>query len=143
MSEPQTPSLSIRTCAWLGDAHFELDLRRRISARGDWPVARLDRVRAAVSRAETQAKLLEESVEHLEQDEAELVRRGRNASVRSGGRVKRDVKAYRAATAFEVLIDHWLGGDAGGKERYEALVGPVLERTIDAAFAKSQLVKRG
>lgn len=143
MSEPQTPSLSIRTCAWLGDAHFELDLRRRISARGDWPVARLDRVRAAVSRAETQAKLLEEIIEHLEQDEAELVRRGRNASVRSGGRVKRDVKAYRAATAFEVLIDHWLGGDAQGQARYEALVGPVLERSIDEAFAKSERLKRG
>lgn len=106
-------------------------------------MARLDRVRAAVSRAETQAKLLEEIIEHLEQDEAELVRRGRNASVRSGGRVKRDVKAYRAATAFEVLIDHWLGGDAQGQARYEALVVPALERSIDEAFAKSERLKRG
>jgi ribonuclease-3 family protein len=137
------PARSIRTCAWLGDAYFELELRRRIAARGDWPVARLDRVRAALSRAEAQARLLEGVLEQLDEEESELVRRGRNASVRSGGRVKRDVKSYRAATAFEVLVDHWLGGHAEGRARFDALLAPAIEDAIDEAFARSEKLKRG
>jgi ribonuclease-3 family protein len=134
---------SIRTAAWLGDAYFELELRRKIAARGDWPVARLDQVRAALSRAEAQAALLEAIVEQLDEDELDVVARGRNASVRSGGRVKRDVKSYRAATAFEALVCHWFEGGEAGRSRFHSLLDAAMEAALDEAFRKSAPIKRG
>ena len=134
---------SIRTAAWLGDAYFELELRRRIAARGDWPVARLDRVRAALSRAEAQAKLLDTIVDALDEVELDVVARGRNASVRSGGRVKRDVKSYRAATAFEALVCHWFDQGEAGQARFASLLDASIERALDEAFEKSAPIKRG
>lgn len=134
---------SIRTAAWLGDAYFELELRRKIAARGDWPVARLDRVRAALSRAETQAAFLDLIADQLDETELEVVARGRNASVRSGGRVKRDVKSYRAATAFEALVCHWFEGGESGRTRFSTLLNDTIDQALDEAFRKSAPLKRG
>ena len=126
----------------MGDAHFELELRRRIAGRGDWPVARLDRVRAALARSEAQARFLDVVRDQLDEVESGLVRRGRNASVRTA-RVKRDVKSYRAATAFEVLMAHWLGGGDAGYARFESLLGGALDTAIDEALAASAPLERG
>jgi ribonuclease-3 family protein len=138
-----SPARSIRTAAWLGDAFFELEIRRRIAARGDWPVARLDRVRAELSRAEAQAELLARIETELTDEEQDVVSRGRNTSVRSGGRVKRDVKAYRAATAFEALVCHWFEQGELGRQRFEDLLESAIDERLDLAFKRSEPIKRG
>ena len=138
-----SPARSIRTAAWLGDAFYELEIRRRIAARGDWPVARLDRVRADLSRAESQAELLARIETQLTDEEQNVVSRGRNASVRSGGRVKRDVKAYRGATAFEALVCHWFENGENGRARFDELLAETLDAMLDEAFRRSEPIKRG
>ncbi len=133
---------SIRSLAWMGDAQFELDLRIRIEARGDWPVERLDRIRSKISCAESQAALLSEIEDHLDDSEAGVVRRGKNASLRSSGRVQRDVKAYRAATGFEALIAFLSLQGEEGRDRLATLLEAPLEAAIDRAFASTEPIKR-
>ena len=53
---------SIRTLAWLGDAEFEREVRRRLSIRGDFSTDRLDKLRARIVNAEAQATLLAELI---------------------------------------------------------------------------------
>ena len=72
-----------------------------------------------------------------------MVARGRNASVRSGGRVKRDVKSYRAATAFEALVCHWFEGGESGRTRFSTLLNDTIDQALDEAFRKSAPLKRG
>lgn len=131
---------SIRTLAWLGDAEFECDVRRRIARRGDYPTRRLDLVRAAITRAETQAAMLATLSEALTDDEAAVVRRARN--VRNTGHVRRDTAAYRAATALEALVAHWCLAEPSARARYDALLGPLIEQAIDDAIDRP-LPRRG
>jgi ribonuclease-3 family protein len=121
---------SIRTLAWLGDAEFEREVRRRLSVRGDFPTDRLDKLRARIVNAEAQAALLAELIASglLREDELAVVGRARNAAVR--GAVRRNVREYRAATALEALIAWWLYG--GETERFAELIAPAIEARIDA-----------
>jgi ribonuclease-3 family protein len=121
---------SIRTLAWLGDAEFEREVRRRLSIRGDFPTDRLDKLRARIVNAEAQAALLAELIAAgvLREDELAVVGRARNAAVR--GVVRRNVRDYRAATALEALIAWWLYG--GQTERFTELIVPAIEARIDA-----------
>ena len=134
---------SVRTLAWLGDAEFEQIVRRRVALLGDYPVDRLDRARALVSRAEAQAELVAAIEPALREEEAAVVRRARNASVRSGGRVKRDVKAYRAATGLEALVAWWVLGGPEGEARLEAVLGAHLNVAVARALERSEKPRRG
>lgn len=105
---------SIRTLAWLGDAVFEQDVRRRLVGRGDYPTDRLDAMKAEIVRAEAQAALLAAIEPDLDEDERSVTRRARNARVSGTARTRARVEAYRRATALEALVAHWeLGGDPG------------------------------
>ena len=130
MSSPDLRQRSIRTLAWLGDAEFEREVRWRLSARGDFRTDRLDKVRARIVNAESQAALLGELITagKLREDELAVVGRARNAAVR--GVIRRNVRDYRAATALEALIAWWLC--AGETERFTQLIVPAIEARIDA-----------
>lgn len=136
MSDDALLGRSIKTLAWLGDAAFEREARWRVASRGDYPIDRLDAVKAEVVRAESQAKLLGRIDAALEEDERDMVRRGVNASVSSSPRGRRSTKEYRRATGFEALIALWsLRGEAG-EIRFNELVVPELEDAIDQALAR-------
>ena len=124
---------SVRTLAWLGDAEYERDVRLRLAKTGDWPTDVLDRLRTRFSSATFQAELLTAIETELDEAESALARRGRNANVRSNGRVSRDVKTYRQATAFETVVAKWLLGTLQDQARYTALVVPYLQTAIDRA----------
>lgn len=128
---------SIRTLAWLGDARFELEVRARLAARGDYPTDRLDKARAKVVCAEGQAALLDAVEPSLDEREASVVRRARNAAVRGGGRAARDTRAYRNATAFEALVAWW-SLDASDWKRFSDLLETPLARALDEAVRASQ-----
>ena len=135
---------SVRALAWLGDAEFEREVRRRILVRGDYPVDRLDAVKALVVRAERQAALLTVIEPHLDDAEQALVRRARNQAPRGGGRTTRDTRAYRAATALEALVGAWFHGAPAGLARFEALLAPAIEAAIDEALtAAGTRIRRG
>jgi ribonuclease-3 family protein len=127
---------SVRTLAWLGDAEYEREVRFRLAKTGDWSTDALDKIRAKLSSAAFQAEMLEAIGDQLSEDEKALARRGRNANVRSNGRVTRDVKTYRQATAFEALMAKWMLGNAIDNARFHEIVAPRLQQAIDEAIAK-------
>ncbi|MGB1016593.1 MAG: ribonuclease III domain-containing protein [Nannocystaceae bacterium] len=140
---PQVQDLknrSIRTLAWLGDAEFEAEVRRRLALRGDYPTQRLNTVKATLVRAEAQAAFLEAIENQLDPREVDVIARGRNASHKASGRSHRNARAYRAATAFEALIAVWRYTDW---TRFETLVAPELERAIDRAIEVGARPRRG
>jgi ribonuclease-3 family protein len=124
---------SIRTLAWLGDAEFEREVRVRLARRGDYPTERLDAFKTKIVCAEGQAALLSEIEPALDEPELMVVRRARNAGLKPAGRSQRNTRAYRAATALEALIELWTF-DADKRARFDALLGPSLERMIDATI---------
>ena len=128
-------SRSIRTLAWLGDAFFEIEVRRRLSIRGDYPTDRLDAMKAEVVCAPCQAQLLAELESELDDDEAGVVRRGRNTDVGGKARGKVDVRTHRSATALEALVAYWLTDDER-RARFETLLVPKLEAAIDLAVQR-------
>jgi len=124
----------MRTLAWLGDAEWERVIRSRLAELGDYPVDRLERMRARLARAETQAELLAEILPQLEPDELDVVRRARNTKFgRAGMRSDLTTRTYRAASAFEALIGWWACGPSTlpsamheRSERFERVVEPRL-----------------
>jgi len=125
---------SVRTLAWVGDALFEQRVRVRVAMRGDFPIDRLDAIKAAVVRAERQAALLEVITAELDDAEASVVRRARNTSPPSSARGRRGMQCYRAASALEALVAAWSTTEAG-LARLESVLGPPLEAAIDEAVA--------
>jgi ribonuclease-3 family protein len=127
---------SVRTLAWLGDAFFEDEVRTRVAMHGDWPIDRLDAIKAAVVRSEAQARLFAVLEPALDDEELALARRARNAAPPVGARGRRNTKDYRSATALEALVAHWrLTGD-DGRARMDAVLGPHLDALIVAAVAE-------
>ena len=126
---------SSRNLAWLGDAEYEREVRLRLLRSDNWSGDRLDKIRSSLVRAEAQAEILAEIEDQLDEDEKAVVRRGRNAAVRSGGRFKRDTRDYRSSTAFEALIAHWCVAGPPGRSRFEAVIIPPLQKRIDDAVA--------
>jgi ribonuclease-3 family protein len=135
---------SIRTLAWLGDAFFEDEVRTRVALRGDYPIDRLDAMKAAVVRSETQAALLADLEPELDDEEQTLVRRARNTAPPAGARGRRATKDYRSASALEALVARWrLAGDEG-RARLDELLAPRLDVIIDAAVVQhARRLRRG
>ncbi|MEW5323230.1 Mini-ribonuclease 3 [Geobacillus thermoleovorans] len=93
--------------AYIGDAVYEVYVRRHLLAGGSVRPHELHRraVRYVSARAQAQVilALLDEGV--LTEEEKDIVRRGRNA--KSGTIPKNtDVQTYRHSTAFEALIGY-------------------------------------
>lgn len=125
---------SIRTLAWLGDGEFEREVRLRLVRRGDYSTDRLDKMRAKIVNARAQAELLAELLQHLDEQEQGVVRRGRNAAPRGSGRGSGGVREYRAATGLEALVAWWLLG--GLHSRFVELIVPAIEARIDVLLAE-------
>ena len=143
-SDPVLVRRAARTLAWLGDVVFERDVRFRIARRGDYPVDRLDAMKAEVVRAEAQSELLDVIEPDLDESEADVVRRARNAPVSASSGAKRDVHTYRRATALEALVAYWACGGDDGWRRFTTLVVPPLETMIDRAVRRrSNKPRRG
>jgi len=92
--------------AYVGDAVFELLVRQHLAARPNHKPDELHRGAIRYVSAKAQRALLEKVQPHLTEEEAEIVRRGRNA--KSGAPPKgADIRDYRHATALECLFG-WL-----------------------------------
>ncbi|MHB8157480.1 MAG: Mini-ribonuclease 3 [Desulfocucumaceae bacterium] len=99
--------------AYIGDAVYELSVRARIVSRG---LTRTDKIHSEAVRyvcAEAQAGILRSIGDFLTEEEAALVRRGRNAKsshVPKGA----SVISYRQSTGLECLVGHlFLKGNPG------------------------------
>lgn len=92
--------------AYLGDAFYELYVRRFLLDAGVVKVKDLHRTAVELVRASAQVELLRWLESQLDEQELEWVRRGRNAD---SGRCPKstDVVTYRLATGFECLLGYW------------------------------------
>lgn len=100
---------SPRELAYLGDAVFELHIRRRLlelaASRGATPLVHdLHRQAVGQVRASHQATLLAQLAAELTPEEADLVRRARN--IKSNVPRSAKVTDYRQATGFEALLGY-------------------------------------
>lgn len=96
------PSL---TLAYVGDAVYELYVRRRLLEQGHVRVGDLHHRAVGYVRARAQAEALGQLMPALSSEEEGVVRRGRNAK---GHRPPRgsDPTEYAAATGFEALLGY-------------------------------------
>ena len=95
----------IRTLAFIGDAVCHLYIRQLLCGSGG-NVKGLTVQAAAYASATGQAKAASAVLELLQEDEADILRRGRNAKCGVVPR-KTDPLDYRKATGFEALVG-WL-----------------------------------
>jgi ribonuclease-3 family protein len=91
--------------AYMGDAVFELLVRRRMMAQGNLHVAKLHQQTVSYVCAHAQSEYMKLLTPLLTEEETDVFKRGRNAA----GRVPKnaDLQEYRRATGFEALFG-WL-----------------------------------
>lgn len=96
---------NILSLAYLGDAVYELWVRRHLLEKGIVKVEELHKTAVDYVQARVQASLLMLIFEELDETEQDVVRRGRNAKGHHPRNT--DVITYRHATAFEALVGYW------------------------------------
>lgn len=103
----QAPQLNALALAYMGDAVYEMAVRKRLLSQGMTKPNDLHRGAIRYVNAGAQAGVVTHWLETgvLSEDETAIVRRGKNA--KSGSIPKRtDVHTYRYSTAFEALIGY-------------------------------------
>ncbi|MBW5449196.1 ribonuclease III [Cohnella sp. CFH 77786] len=121
--------LSPVVLAYIGDAVFDVYVRQRLIAGISRKPHELHRAATKYVSAAAQARLLERWMPLLTEEEADIVRRGRNA--KSGQPPKNaDPGDYRHATALECLIGYLFY--RGERARLERLVGIAFEPNTES-----------
>jgi mini-ribonuclease III len=107
------------TLAYIGDAYYELFIRRYLIDKKITNVNQLHKTAIKYTQGESQSKIVMAFIEYneLDEDELSLYKRGRNAS--GPGRKNTDAKTYHQATGFESLIGGLYLED---KDRCDALI---------------------
>ena len=91
--------------AYLGDAVYEVEIRKRMLLKRPDHVDQLHRQSVGYVRAEAQAAAIRTLMEELTQEEADLVRRARNRKILPKPK-NLDPITYKLATAFEALVGY-------------------------------------
>lgn len=91
--------------AFVGDGVYDLIVREELVCRANRPVKELNLKKVEVVRCEAQARLVKRIESYLTEEEANIIRRGRNAH--TGHAPKNASMAdYHMATALEALIGY-------------------------------------
>ncbi len=112
--------------AFVGDCVYELFVRERLACGGNCPPGKLHARSVESVRCEAQSAAAERLRSLLTEEEAAVLRRGRNAN--PGHRPKNAEAAdYRMATALESLFGYlYLKGELSRlRTLFEAIVAPV------------------
>lgn len=102
------------TLAFLGDAVYGTLVREELVTAANCPVKKLHPASVKRVRAEYQARAADNIAEYLTEEEAAVMKRGRNAAV-GGGRVPKSSNPmeYHKATGLEALFGYLhLSGDS-------------------------------
>ena len=108
------------TLAYLGDAAYELQIRKYLIREGLTKPNQLHHHATQYVSAKAQARIIEEMQEEnlLSEEEEAIFKRGRNAKSHTKAKYA-DHQTYLASTGFEALIGYvYLRGN---QERFEAL----------------------
>lgn len=112
--------------AYIGDSVFDIIIRTKVVAKGNVPVSKMHKACSDVVRASSQAALLDAIFNELNDEEKEVVRRGRNAKSKTTAK-NASMIDYRNATALEALVGYLY--ITGQVERMQQLVKIGLEKT--------------
>ena len=112
--------------AYLGDAVYEVFIRRYVLKDGGVQVDRLNRKAIQFVRADSQAATVQKMIEEgfLTDEEVRLVKRGRNHTNTSRPRGSSPMQ-YKWATGFEALVGKLY--QSGQSDRLQAVVGRAIE----------------
>lgn len=132
---PATPpeQLPGLTLAYVGDAVYELFIRRRLIESGGRHVGKLHAAATGYVRASGQAAALQVLTDTLSPVEAAVARRGRNAAGR--GPRSGDAADYGQATAFEALVGYLYL--SGATERLQELLEAAARATEAGSAGKT------
>lgn len=104
------PDVDIRTysplaLAYIGDGVFDLIIRSVVVGRGNTKPNRLHQRTSQIVKAHTQAQIIEYLLPQLDEEEADIYRRGRNANSATMAK-NATVADYRKATGLEALVGY-------------------------------------
>ena len=103
--EQDIRSFSPLTLAYIGDCVYELIVRTVVVERGNRQPQKLQKESAEFSRAGTQCRIYEALLSEVTEEEADILRRGKNAHFHTKAR-NATPSEYRKATALEALIGY-------------------------------------
>ena len=119
MSEEEARAYAPLTLAFLGDAVYELALRTMLVQRADMRPNELNRRSSLLAKAHAQSYAMEAIEPLLDETEADIYRRGRNAKSHTMAK-NATMGDYRRATGFEALMGYLYL--AGKQERMMELI---------------------
>lgn len=103
--EQDIRSFSPLTLAYIGDCVYELIVRTVVVERGNRQPQKLQKESSEFSRAGTQCRIYEALLSEVTEEEADILRRGKNAHFHTKAR-NATPGEYRKATALEALIGY-------------------------------------
>ena len=117
------------TLAFLGDAFFELIVRRKLAERSvAWSADKLHFAAVHYVSASSQAKAMRALIEKgiLADDETEIVRKARNRKPKTVPKHTTPLE-YKHASAFEALLGyHYIEGDLARAEELSELAMEII-----------------
>lgn len=110
--------------AYVGDAVYELFVREYVASKVSGHLKMLHKKSVLFVSAHAQSRILKELNDVLTEEEADVVRRARNAKVTSMPK-NADMMEYKYATAFEALVGYL--HLSGQSERLKSLFDMVIK----------------
>ena len=118
-------SYSALGLAYIGDAVYELMIRRHVIEEANRPVEKLHRAAVKYVNAAAQAALVDSVMDKLTEDELAVYKRGRNSKPNTMPKNQSSAD-YHKATGFEALVG-WLYLQ-GNTDRINELFAPDKEK---------------
>lgn len=101
------------TLAYLGDAVFELEVRKRLFETGSHKVEKLHKRTTGIVNAASQSSFIGKLEPLLTEEETAVYHRGRNGKTLTAAKHQK-ISDYRRATGFEAVFGYlFLKGDTG------------------------------
>lgn len=127
MTKEQAGQLNPVVWAYVGDAVFTLFVRTRLVERSDAKAGALHAMCSRYVKAVSQSEMLEAIAPLLSEEEADIVRRGRNCHTANKAK-NAGLAEYKRATALEALIGYlYLTGERDRLAEIENLCVEVME----------------
>ncbi len=97
--------MNVLSLAFLGDAIHSMYVREKIVCSGDYKQKDMQEKSSSIVRASSQAKTLDSILHLLNDKEADIVRRARNAKTNNIAK-NSTIEDYKKSTAYEALIGY-------------------------------------
>lgn len=123
ISKTEAKRLSPGLLAFYGDSVYEILVRRYVVSFGDKPSGKLHEESIKLARAGFQAEAYDTILPMLDEDEADILRRGRNSTGLTAPKSSNQTE-YHKATAVEALFGYL--SLTGNEARLEELFGAVI-----------------